>query len=146
MNTSKDGIHTYIDKIYQHLEGYPIEILIACENIIHSLFEHNCQTISHLTFGRLFDWSKIDDIDKFKKAVYILVDARINVLEQQFEAYHNLKHRYEGVDSDFIHDVLVSEEYVHPFTHEEITEQEFNDLIIIYFSPTEEFKGKLHVK
>ncbi|HHP8032286.1 TPA: hypothetical protein ACSIR4_001179 [Acinetobacter baumannii] len=137
------AIDTYINKIIEALDSYPKNIPMACCNIINKIYEHDVAEVNHLTFGRLYDWAGIDNYDEFNTALYLLVDPKFNVLVQHFEAFNVRKCRYEGLENDFIHDVLTTGEYVDPFTFESITEEKFNSLVSIFFSPSFEFRRNL---
>jgi hypothetical protein len=138
-----NAIDKYIKKISEYLNEYPKDIPMACINIINKIYEYDAKNIYHLSFGRLYEWSGIESHEKFNIALYFLVDSKINILEQHFEAYNEIKSRFEGVDDDFIHEVLTTKEYIHPFTFETISDVEFNKLINIFFTPTEEFRENL---
>ncbi|EJP49700.1 hypothetical protein ACINNAV18_3402 [Acinetobacter baumannii Naval-18] len=127
-----NAIDKYVKRICEYLHEYPNDISMACINIISKIYEHDVNNIYHLSFGRLYEWSGIENHEKFNIALYILVDSRINILEQHFEAFNEIKNRFEGVDDDFIHEVLTTKDYVHPFTFETISEVEFNKLINIF--------------
>ncbi|MBJ8496021.1 hypothetical protein [Acinetobacter oleivorans] len=138
-----NAIDKYIKKISEYLNEYPKDIPMACINIINKIYEHDAKNIYHLSFGRLYEWSGIESHEKFNIALYFLVDSKINILEQHFEAYNEIKSRFEGIDDNFIHEVLTTKEYIHPFTFETISDVEFNKLINIFFTPTEEFRENL---
>lgn len=137
------AIDLYIDKIEYSLDDYPKNIPMACCNIIKKIYEHDVMKVNHLTFSRLYAWAGIESYDEFNIALYLLVDPKFQVLEQHFEAYNSRRSRYEGLDENFIHEIITSKDYVDPFTAESITEEEFNNLINIFFAPTKEFRKNL---
>lgn len=137
------AVEEYIEKIIKALENYPNNIPMACCNIVKKIYEHDVLTVNHLSFGRLYDWAGIENHDEFNTALYLLVDPKFNVLDQHFEAFNVRKSRYEGLDDDFIHEVLTSREYIDPFTFESITEEKFNNLVNIFFAPTLQFRKNL---
>ncbi|MCL6245837.1 hypothetical protein M5F04_14975 [Acinetobacter sp. ANC 7200] len=134
------ALDKYLSNIRKSFEGYPKEILEACCNIVIQIFKYNILEINYLTFSRLYSWSGMKSHLEFKEALYILIDPNLKILDQHFEAFNVRKNRYEGIDINFVYEILISKDYIDPFTFESISESDFNNIINIFFALSEDFK------
>lgn len=94
---------------------------------------------THLTFARLYEISpKVDD-EVFYNAVFLLTKNKFGVLEQNFEAL-DLNGQYKLVpDKQQIIDDMKEEEFYNPFTGEQLSEKQFGEQVLTFFSPTKQF-------
>ncbi|MBE9578031.1 MULTISPECIES: hypothetical protein [Moraxella] len=92
---------------------------------------------THLTFARLYDISPKVDENTFYNAVFLLTRHKFGVLEQNFEAI-NCRGDYQIVpDKQQIIDDIKEKEFFNPFTGKELSEQEFGEQVLTFFSPTQ---------
>ena len=112
------------------------DMIAVCFAVIDYLStEPNKKT--HLTFRRLYEISpKVDD-ETFYDAVFLLTKNKFSVLEQHFEALDR-----DGIykivpDRQQIIDDIKNQEFFNPFTGQELSEQEFGEQVLTFFSPTQ---------
>ncbi|WP_198078445.1 hypothetical protein [Acinetobacter calcoaceticus] len=98
----------------------------------------------HLTFNDLYRVSpKVED-ETFYDAVFYLTRKNINVLTQEFEAFHPREGFKKVPDREQILEDMKNEEFFNPFTGDELNEKEFGEQVLTYFSPSTEFVSKLN--
>lgn len=91
---------------------------------------------THLTFSRLYTISpKVDD-ETFYDAVFLLTKNQFGVLEQNFEAKDRNGDYKLVPDKQQILDDIKNQEFYNPFTGDELSEQEFGEQVLTFFSPT----------
>lgn len=99
----------------------------------------------HLTFYDLNRISPKVNEDVFYDAVFYLTKKNINVLEQQFEAINPRTHSFQHIvdKKAFIEDMRDGELY-NPFVGDSLSEKEFGEQVITYFSPSKYFMEKVN--
>lgn len=97
---------------------------------------------AHLTFHELHRISPKTDDKTFYDAVFYLTRKKINVLTQNFEALDR-DDEYTAVDREAVLEAIRQENYFNPHTGQSLTEEEFGEQVLTYFSPAEEFVRKL---
>lgn len=99
---------------------------------------------SHLSFMDLYRISPKVDEEIFYDAVFYLTRKNINVLTQEFEAL-DPKYGFKQVpDKAQILEDMRNEEFFNPFTGKALTEEEFGEQVLSYFTPSFEFVRKLN--
>lgn len=90
----------------------------------------------HLTFTRLYEISpKVDD-EIFYDAVFLLTRHKFSVLEQHFEA-QNSRGDFEIVlNRQQVLNDMKEEKFFNPLTGQELTEEQFGQQVLTFFSPT----------
>lgn len=92
---------------------------------------------SHLTFSRLYEISpKVDD-ETFYDAVFLLTKNKFGVLEQHFEALDGSGNYKSVTDRQQILDDIKEQEFFNPFTGDELSEEQFGEQVLTFFSPTQ---------
>ena len=99
---------------------------------------------SHLTFTYLYSIAPKVDEGIFYDAVFYLTKKNINVLEQQFEAINPRTHSFQYVvDKEFFIEDMRDGELYNPFVGDLLSEKEFGEQVITYFSPSQYFMEKI---
>lgn len=94
---------------------------------------------THLTFARLYKISSPINDDAFYDAIVLLTKNKFGVLEQQFEALHPRDGFKLVPDKQQILDDIKEQTFYNPFTGQELSEQEFGEQVITFFSPTKKW-------
>lgn len=110
----------------------------VCFAIIDFL-SNNLDKKTHLTFARLYEISSPVNDDVFYNAILLLTKNKIGVLEQQFEALHPRDGFKLVPDKQQILDDIKEQTFYNPFTGQELSEKEFGEQVIAFFSPTEKW-------
>lgn len=98
----------------------------------------------HLTFRDLYKVSPKVNEEVFYDAIFYLTRQNINVLTKQFEALHPKEGFKQVPDREQIIKDMKNEEFFNPFTGKKLTEEEFGEQVLIYFSPSKDFVSKLN--
>jgi len=130
-------------RIKENLDHFDTEMVEVCYAIIDYVSVGPTKK-SHLSFIDLYRISpKVED-EIFYDAVFYLTRKNINVLTQEFEAL-DPKYGFKQVpDKEQILEDMRNEEFFNPFTGESLTEQEFGEQVLSYFTPSCEFVRKLN--
>ena len=130
-------------KIKENLDHFDTEVAEVCYAIIDYVSVGPTKK-SHLSFLDLYRVSPKVDEEIFYDAVFYLTRKNINVLTQEFEA---LDHKYgfkQVPDKEQILEDMRNEKFFNPFIGELLTEQEFGEQVLSYFTPSCEFVRKLN--
>lgn len=82
--------------------------------------------------------TSINDED-FISSVFYLAREDINILEQGFSAWKAVEDRYVEVKKERIVRMINGKSFSHPYTGEELTEQQFYSQVIPFFAVTKFF-------
>ena len=82
--------------------------------------------------------SRVSNED-FVSSVFYLTREDIDILEQGFSAWREVEARYVPVKFEKVNKMIISNNFSHPFTGEELSEQQFYDLVLPYFGVTQNF-------
>lgn len=130
-------------KIKENLDHFDTEVVEVCYAIIDYVSVGPTKK-SHLSFIDLYRVSPKVDEEIFYDAVFYLTRKNINVLTQEFEAL-DPKYGFKQVpDKEQILEDMRNEKFFNPFTGELLTEQEFGEQVLSYFTPSCEFVRKLN--
>ncbi len=137
----------YTVKIYKHTLGRndASEVIYSCENILSEIIEQNSiSKDSIFNYSSLFKKSKLkkEDKDVFIKSVYVLAHINVKFLEQHFHYLDGAGH-WEEIDLESVFQSYKENEFYNPITHEKINEKQFNNIVLPYFSPTDELVSLL---
>lgn len=114
------------------------------EIIIFFTQQQKPQNFQHITYSRLKDIAKANENHSFKITIGYLIHEDVNLLQEKFEA-HNINNDESLILSfDEITDMMISREYINPFTEETISEYEFSEMITTFFALSQDFVGDLH--
>ncbi|WP_288454528.1 hypothetical protein [uncultured Acinetobacter sp.] len=91
---------------------------------------------NHLSFLDLYRVSPKVDEDIFYDAVFYLTRKHINVLVQEFEALDLYGSFTQVPDREQILEDMRNEEFFNPFSGKPLTEEEFGQEILTYFTPS----------
>ncbi|WP_312050160.1 hypothetical protein [Acinetobacter courvalinii] len=84
---------------------------------------------------------EIDDED-FIYSVFYLTNPEVNVLKQGFYAWRDIEENFVPVNSEDVIEMLNSKNYYNPHSGEALSEEDFLDQIVTFFSPTTYFLEK----
>lgn len=109
--------------------------------VCHAIINHISKAphaFSHLTFMDLYRISPPVSDDTFYQAVFLLTRQPYNILTQNFEALHPTGgYRVVPNKNDIIED-MKNNEFYNPFTGQELSESEFGEQVLTFFSPSDE--------
>ncbi|MDC5278144.1 hypothetical protein OHX04_04825 [Acinetobacter baumannii] len=94
---------------------------------------------SHLSFLDLYRISPKVDEEVFYDAVFYLTRKYINVLVQEFEALDLQGFFSQVPDREQILEDMRNEEFFNPFSGKPLTEEEFGQEVLTYFTPSPYF-------
>lgn len=77
--------------------------------------------------------------EDFVSSVFYLTREDIDILEQGFSAWREVEARYVPVRFDKVNSMIESNIFSHPFTGEDLTEEQFYDEVISFFGVTQNF-------
>ncbi|NNP67188.1 hypothetical protein [Acinetobacter sp. Ac_5812] len=77
--------------------------------------------------------------EDFVSSVFYLTREDIDILEQGFSAWREVEARYVPVRFDKVNNMIESNIFSHPFTGEDLTEEQFYDEVISFFGVTQNF-------
>jgi len=77
--------------------------------------------------------------EDFISSVFYLTREDINILEQGFSAWREIEGRYVPIKFEKVNKMIISRNFSHPFTGEELSEQQFYNLVLPYFGVTKNF-------
>lgn len=130
-------------KINDNLCHFNTEMIEVCHAIIDYVSVGPTKK-SHLSFIDLYRISPKVEEEVFYDAVFYLTRKNINVLTQEFEAL-DPKYGFKQVpDKEQILEDMRNEKFFNPFTGIELTEKEFGEQVLSYFTPSCEFVRKLN--
>ena len=132
------------DKVYSNLSDIDKDMAEVCLAIIEHVSVGPSKK-SYLSFVDLYRISPQVDEKVFYEAVFYLTKRNINVLEQQFEAMEPRTHDFQPIPDkeNFVEDMRDGELY-NPFVGELLSEKEFGEQVITYFSPSKFFVEKVN--
>lgn len=84
---------------------------------------------------------EIDDED-FIYSVFYLTQPEINVLQQRFSAWRDIEESFIVVDSEHVLEMLRTKSFYNPHSGEPLSEEEFSEQVITFFTPTNYFVEK----
>lgn len=114
------------------------------EIIIFFTQQKKPQNFQHITYSRLKDIAKAHENHNFKITISYLIHEDVNLLQEKFEAHNSINDESLILSFDEITDMMISREYVNPFTEETISENEFSEMITTFFALSQDFVGDLH--
>lgn len=135
MNRDMSIIEDAIATIRASLEDNP-DIIDACINIINYLIIET-ENKSHLTFWNLYEASLSENPSTVIKSVYFLADTKMDILQQKFEVLDPKTNRLEEVPSNEVVETLISKDFAHPITGQELTEREYKNIVTPFFCPSD---------
>lgn len=131
----------YLERIKKHIEGKQLEQVLesTCSNIIFSILHKDLDDTSYFNFSALFRMSKLNINEKqvFADSVYILAHPNIDFIVQKFQ-YEASDGFWHDFDLDIIYISYKNNDFYHPVTQNKIEKEEFNDLVLPYFAPSNE--------
>jgi hypothetical protein len=142
MSASKNNIsEIYLSRIKKHVYGKKMEqaYVNACFSIIISILKKDINQDSYFNFSSLFKMSGLTISQKkiFAETVYILAHPNIDFIYQKFQ-YFGEDSFWHDIDLDIIYVSNRDNEYYHPTKHIQISKEEFNDIVLPYFVPSNE--------
>lgn len=95
-------------------------------------------------FPFLFKVSKAtqDDLENFSNAVYLLVSDQVNFFKQKFHYHNELNDNWESYSSELFSKSLINNIFIHPESGENITKNEYFELVQPYFVASNELLGE----
>ncbi|MBH0005569.1 hypothetical protein [Psychrobacter sp. SWN149] len=131
-------------KVYSNLSDIDKDMAEVCLAIIEHVSVGPSKK-SHLTFTYLYSIGPKVNEAVFYEAVFYLTLRNIDVLEQQFEAIEPRTCSFQSIPNkeDFIEDMRDGELY-NPFIGDLLSEKEFGEQVITYFSPSKYFMERVN--
>ena len=132
-------MNTIIEHAKQQLNArhIPQDVVSVC----HAIMDHVAKAPNihkHLTFLDLYRISPSVPDDVFYDAVFLLTKHPYNILIQNFEAL-NSRGVYQVVpDREQLLEDMKNDDFNNPFTGQQLSEAEFGNQVLTFFSPSKE--------
>lgn len=153
MNTVNNIADKYLSRLKERcmIDNCQSDLVHAFDyssNVLSFIVEYpKPKNLKHLTFSRLKEISLFDSdspISRFKLAIAILTDERVNILIEVFEAHDIESDESITLSFDQISDYMINNKFINPFTEEEISEVNFTKMVTTFFSISDELLGDLN--
>lgn len=130
-------------KIYHLVESTPHEdiVIFLCLNIMTGLCAQPVNSHAHHNLAFMFKYSQSDEHQKedFLRSVYILAHGNVNAIYQKFHYFDELTDFYRDLPNSFVYECYDTERFTDPNNGQEISKQQFNEVVFPYFCVTDEF-------
>ena len=117
-------------------------------NLINFILNKNKpENLVYLTYSRLKKISCEDMSDEnFKLFLGLMIDERVNVLLEKFEAHDFENEDSTLIDFEVVTYCIINEKFINPFTGCEISSKEYWAMITTFFCLSDELVGDLYAR